>query len=196
MTAPTETEVKIRLSDTARTIDRIGAAGFHESVPRVFEANTLYDTPERHLRQKEMLLRLREVGDKSVITWKGPGVPGRYKSRTEIETTLGSAETMAQIFHRLGYEPSFRYEKFRTEFTRDEAPGVITVDETPIGSFLELEGAGDWIDQTAAQLGFSPEQYILDSYGTLYIADCERRGVLPAQMVFASTPGQVVRHCS
>lgn len=189
MTAPTETEVKIRLSDRARAIDRIRAAGFHESVPRMFEANTLYDTPDKHLRQSEMLLRLRQAGNKSVITWKGPGVPGRYKSRTEIETTLGSTETMAQIFHHLGYEPSFRYEKFRTEFTRGDAPGVITIDETPIGDFLELEGAGDWIDQTAAQLGFSPEQYILDSYGTLYIADCERRGVLPTHMVFASTPG-------
>jgi adenylate cyclase class 2 len=134
-----------------------------------------------------MLLRLREVGDKSVITWKGPSIPGPHKNRPEIEMTLGSAETMARIFHQLGYEPAFRYEKFRTEFIRPGSPGVVTFDETPIGDFLELEGPAEWIDQTAEQLGFRRNEYILDSYGTLYVADCQRRGVQPTHMVFAET---------
>lgn len=189
MTAPTETEVKISLDGKTAALDRIRAAGFRESVPRQFEANTLYDTPGKQLRQKEMLLRLRQIGDKSIITWKGPGIAGPHKSRPEIETLLGSLDAMSQILQQLGFEPVFRYEKYRTEFSRRDAPGIITLDETPIGDFLELEGPSAWIDQTADLLGFSPRQYILDSYGKLYVADCERRGVPPAQMVFASTPG-------
>lgn len=189
MTGPTETEIKIRVGDKARVLDSIAGAGYRQSVARLFESNTIYDTSDGQLRRKEMLLRLRQMGDDSIITWKGPGIPGAYKMRPEIETTLGSAETMAQIFHQLGFDPTFRYEKFRTEFIRDDAPGVITFDETPIGDFLELEGRGEWIDKTAALLGFAPDQYILDSYGKLYLADCERRGVRPTHMVFAPTTG-------
>ncbi len=189
MTGPTETEIKLRIPDKSAVLDQIRAAGFRESVPRLFEANTLYDTPHKRLRKKEMLLRLREVGEKHVLTWKGRGVPGRHKSRPEIETTIGSAQAVAQIFHQLGFEPAFRYEKFRTEFKHEPAPGVITLDETPIGDFLELEGPADWIDGTAQQLGFTPQQYVLDSYVKLYIADCKRRGVKPTHMVFASAPG-------
>jgi adenylate cyclase, class 2 len=63
---------------------------------------------------------------------------------------------------------------------------VVTLDETPIGDFLELEGPGEWIDDTAKRLGFSRQDYVLDSYARLYVADCERRGVEPSHMVFAS----------
>ncbi|MBV8709904.1 MAG: hypothetical protein JO028_22160 [Acidobacteriaceae bacterium] len=93
---------------------------------------------------------------------------------------------MHQILTSIGFQPSFRYEKYRTEFQADGAAGIVTLDETPIGFFLELEGPGDWIDKTAKDLGFSPESYVLESYGRLYVADCERRGVKPSHMVFRS----------
>ena len=160
-------------------------AGFSITQPREFEANTLYDTPSKQLLEQEMALRLRTSGAKQMITWKGPGAPGPYKSRPEIETSVGSVEIMARILAQLGYQPSFRYEKYRREYRRPEEAGVITVDETPLGAFLELEGAGEWIDATAARLGFAPGDYILDSYVRLYIKDCERRGVTPGFMVFS-----------
>ena len=62
----------------------------------------------------------------------------------------------------------------------------MTVDETPIGSFLEIEGPPEWIDSTASRLGFSADDYILESYGRLYLAACERQGVQPTNMVFTS----------
>jgi adenylate cyclase class 2 len=189
MTGPTETEIKLRVADRSSALERIRASGYGESVPRVFEANTLYDSPDQALRRKQMLLRLRQVGAKSVLTWKGPGVPGPHKSRPEIETVVASGDALAQVFRQLGYEPMFRYEKYRTEFRKADTAGVITFDETPIGDFLELEGPAEWIDETADRLGFSRNEYVLDSYGKLYLADCERRGVQPTHMVFASTPG-------
>ena len=182
----TETEVKIRIPDPADILMRLHSAGFRESVPRQFEANTLYDTPENRLRQDGMILRLRQVGGHSVLTWKGQGVPGPHKSRPELETSVGSVQTTHQILTSIGFAPSFRYEKYRREFQADDAAGTVTLDETPIGVFLELEGPGDWIDSTARTLGFSQESYILESYGRLYIADCERRGINPTHMVFPS----------
>lgn len=183
----TETEVKIRLTGASDIRERLQAAGFAVSALRVFESNTLYDTEAGDVAGNGMLLRLRHAGGRAVITWKGRGAAGAYKSRPELETAIGDTEVMHQILTQLGYRRSFRYEKYRTEFTQGkEAAGVVTLDETPIGDFLELEGPGAWIDETAAKLGFSRADYVLDSYGRLYIADCERRGVEPGHMVFAS----------
>ena len=181
-----ETEIKLPVADRATVLERIRTAGFTESAPRVFEANTLYDNGANELRGRGMLLRLRQVGERGIITWKGPGEPGPYKSRPEFETGIGSVETMARILAELGYRAVFRYEKYRTEFAAANEQGTVTVDETPIGDFLELEGLGEWIDRTAEKLGFSRDQYILDSYGRLYLAHCERRGVEPTHMTFAS----------
>ena len=186
MKAAIETEVKIRLANRAATLDTIRRAGLTVSAPRQFESNTIYDTPDHTLRQRNIILRLRQLGDTAVLTWKGRGDPGPYKSRPELETTPGSLDIMDKILQQLGFEPTFRYEKYRTEFSAENSPGVVTLDETPIGDFLELEGPGEWIDRTAKELNFSPQDYILESYGRLYLTDCERRGVQPAHMLFAS----------
>jgi adenylate cyclase class 2 len=61
---------------------------------------------------------------------------------------------------------------------------VATLDETPIGIFLELEGNPGWIDRTAATLGFSERDYIVESYGRLYLEWCKRRRCKPKDMVF------------
>jgi adenylate cyclase class 2 len=184
-----ETEVKIPLRDSARIHERLTHAGFAVSVPRVFETNTVYDTPDSSLRKGDMLLRLRQSGPRGILTWKGPGAPGPYKSRPELETAVGSLETMDKILRQLGYRPGFRYEKYRTEFESPEPnSGTITFDETPIGLFLELEGPGEWIDRAARRLDFSPEDYVLSSYGKLYLDYCAQRGAQPGNMVFAS-PG-------
>jgi adenylate cyclase class 2 len=58
------------------------------------------------------------------------------------------------------------------------------LDQTPIGDFLELEGSPAWIDRTACALGYSPDDYITASYGALYLARCQARGVEPGHMVF------------
>src|SRR2546423_1476111 len=83
MKSPTETEVKIRLPNSTAVASRLHAAGFAQSVPREFESNTLYDTQSRSLQNQGMILRLRQIGDRGVITWKGPDEPGPYKSRRE-----------------------------------------------------------------------------------------------------------------
>ncbi|HMF75825.1 MAG TPA: class IV adenylate cyclase [Bryobacteraceae bacterium] len=180
-----ETEVKIPLADAAAVRGQIEAVGFRVSVARSFESNTIYDTADQALRQASMLLRLRQTGARCVVTWKGPGVPGPHKSRPEIETTVGSLESLDGILRQLGYLPLFRYEKYRTEFTAAHETGSIVLDETPIGDFLELEGTGDWIDETAQRLGFSQQDYVLESYGKLYLNHCVKHDLHHSHMVFA-----------
>lgn len=183
----TETEIKIRLDAPEAVIERIAAAGFTVTKPRVFEINIIYDAPERDLRARGCLLRIREVGGDAILTYKGPADRGKHKSREELETRLGDAATAALVFERLGFNATFRYEKYRTEFERPGEHGVVTVDETPVGWFMELEGAPEWIDRTALALGYSETDYLTDSYGALYLQHCETNAMKPTHMVFSET---------
>ncbi len=183
-----ETEVKISVPDWTGAEAAVRTASLHMNVtaPRVFEANFVYDTARQSLRSAQMLLRLRRVGGRNLLTWKGPYQPGPHKSRPELELMFESFETMHQILGHLGYQTYFRYEKYRTEFGGPESDGIITFDETPIGNYLELEGSASWIDKTAAQLGFTRQDFILESYSRLYFAHCAKQGVQPLNMVFPS----------
>ena len=163
-----EIEIKLRVPGAAAARRLLKAAGFGVVKRRVFEANVLFDDASRELLATRRLLRVRRAGGRAILTYKGTPEPGRHKSREELETPLIRPEEFEAILARLGYTPIFRYEKFRTEFRRGKQAGLIALDETPVGVFLELEGAPDWIDRVAGELGFSESDYILASYATLY----------------------------
>ena len=179
-----EVEIKIATPSAASARALLRRNGFRLDKRRVFESNVLYDTADQALRTRSQLLRLRRAGAKAVLTYKGAPEEGPHKSREELEFSIGSAETAASVFERLGLKPYFRYEKYRTEYRRAREPGHVTVDETPIGVHLELEGPPAWIDRTARRLGFGREDYITASYGALYLQACAARGLPPGDMVF------------
>jgi adenylate cyclase class 2 len=62
----------------------------------------------------------------------------------------------------------FRYQKYR-EVYRWKAVEIV-VDETPIGTFLEIEGEIEAVHAAAAALGYDASQYVADSYVALYLA--------------------------
>jgi len=165
-----EIEVKFRVPDPEALRRRLAAAGFHEETPRTFERNILYDTADRRLRAQTAILRVRKYGDKWVVTFKCPppdnDPAARHKTREETETQVQDGEAIGQIFVRLGYQPAFAYEKWRTEFA--DSTGHCVLDETPIGVYAELEGPPDWIDATGHKLGVDPADFITLSYGRLF----------------------------
>ena len=181
---PVETEIKLRIADAAAGRAAIDSIGAVPTTGRLFEANMVWDTPDGQIRGRGQLLRLRQVGDRCVLTWKGRASGGKHKSREETEVLVSDCPAFSQILANLGYVATFRYEKYRTEFSDPASPGVITLDETPIGCFLELEGTPEWIDTTAGRMGFTESDYLTLSYGTLY---AQHRAVTPsatAWMVF------------
>lgn len=181
-----EVEVKLRLASPEDGLRRLALAGFVQSHPRTFESNTVYDTQAGELRSSDRLLRVRIFGERVTLTYKGPTIAGRHKTREEIETELPDSRSVPMVLERLGYVPAFRYEKYRTAFTRQGEPGEVVLDETPIGSFLEVEGPAEWIDRAAVRLGFSPEDYITATYGALYVEYVRSHPAAPAHMVFAA----------
>ncbi len=183
-TGPNETEIKLKVADMRALRRRLAQAGFRVWKRRVYEVNTVLDTAGRALRSASCLLRIRRAGKRMTLTYKGPPLTGKHKSREERELEIPDADTMLVIFERVGLEPVFRYEKYRTEYKRPSSAGVATLDETPIGTFMELEGTPAWIDRTARRLGYGEPDYITASYGRLYLDWCRERGTDAADMVF------------
>lgn len=161
-----EIEIKFRVGDLRGLTRRLRRAGFRLKTRRTHEMNTLYDLAGGVLRNRKELLRLRHYGSEWKLTHKSQGKKGRHSSRIESETSVGDGRKMDAILRALGYAPSFRYEKFRAEWT--DGKGQVVVDETPIGNFCEIEGTPQWIDATAKKLEVSAADYITKNYATLF----------------------------
>jgi adenylate cyclase class 2 len=179
-----ETEIKLAVPDAAAARRLLRASGFRVARRRAFESNAIFDTPERRFGRGGALLRVRESGRAAQLTYKGPAKPSKHKSREEREVEADDAPMLRLILERLGFVRVFRYEKYRAEYRREETGGVVTLDETPIGVYLELEGTSGWIDRTARRLGFTEEDYITASYGRLYLEWCAARDRAPRDMLF------------
>src|SRR5258708_1950332 len=182
-------ESKFRVRDLRGLRQQLRAAGFRLKTRRTHEMNTLYDLPGGVLRKRRELLRLRQYGSEWKLTHKSQGKRARHSSRVELETSVGDGRKMDAILRALGYAPSFRYEKFRAEWT--DGKGQVVVDETPIGNFCEIEGTPRWIDATAKKLGISPADYITKNYATLFLEWKHQNGYRTQEMTFSAVGKKV-----
>jgi adenylate cyclase class 2 len=180
-----ETEIKLAVEDAAAVRRLLRGAGFRVKVRRSFEINLLFDHPSHNLRGKGLTLRVRKTGSQWLLTYKGPATAKRHKSRVEIETPIADGDAFLQILDGLGFQQCFRYEKYRTVFHAPGKSGLIMLDETPIGTYLEVEGTGSWIDRTATRLGFSERDYITSSYASLFNKYRGTKRTVPECMIFA-----------
>jgi adenylate cyclase class 2 len=214
MATETEIKLKITdVRAFQRALKRIGARPAGPGTSKVHEENVIFDTPQGGLAKHGQLLRIRtetpEAREKSktagpkqrvVLTFKQPmAQPGRagvesasygsHKVREEFEVDVAEAGNLTRIFEALGMRGWFRYEKYRTTFRMPDSKAwakglLIELDETPIGTFVELEGPAAAIDRAAGELGFSKQDYVLKNYLVLYMEDCRRKGEQPRHMVF------------
>jgi adenylate cyclase, class 2 len=198
-----EIEIKLRVADIPTILRKIHALGA-ASQGRMLEQNTLYDTPQSDLRRRGMLLRLRietparrnapaNRRERVIVTVKAPPHKPptnrrsrkrpRYKERAERELVVAnSSRQWIAALTAIGFRPAFRYDKYRTTFRLQSLH--LDLDETPVGSILELEGTPQAIDRAARMLGFSTSAYLRATYWDLYAADRRRRGVRSKNMLF------------
>ncbi len=199
-----------------RTLKKLRAVWVGKGNGRAHQMNLIFDTPDGGLAKHGQLLRIRtetpENGKRGkagkarprvLLTFKSPpeelamgeAAPAvrdrRHKVRQEIEVVLTDAAGLQKIFEGLGLRGWFRYEKYRTTY---RLPGrvkwaqglLLELDETPVGTFLELEGPGEAIDRAAKELGYGVKDYVLKNYLVLYVEDCRKRGVEAGDMLFAA----------
>jgi adenylate cyclase class 2 len=141
------------------------------------------------LKQRVVLTFKRPVDGEEPVSKPHGG--GRYKVREELELEVSDGGTLTKIFDGLRLDGWFRYEKYRTTYKLGAAKTwgkelLVEVDETPVGTFVELEGPAEAIDKAAEALGFSKRDYISKSYLELYVEECRRRGEQPRHMLFAA----------
>lgn len=158
-----EIEVKIRISDLKKIKERIEAQGARCVGSRHQEENTLYDFTDRSLYTKQHAIRLRSVDKKTFLTFKGAKQKSRkFKIREEFETEVKNKKQLEKILQSIGLKPVFRYQKHRTVYRKKNLK--ISLDETSVGNFLELEGSQSDIVRFAKELDISKQEFIKTDY--------------------------------
>jgi adenylate cyclase class 2 len=168
-----EIEVKIRIQDPKSVRDKLLALGVAVTRDRVLEENILYDFPAGTLKSGRRALRLRRSGKRATLTFKGsPRKSRSFKVREEFETGVSDSGQVRKILKALGLQPTFSYQKHRAQFRKGRL--VICLDETPVGTFLELEGERHEITRFARALGFGRADFIQADYIELMGREKER----------------------
>lgn len=214
----TEIKLQVRNEKAfRRELKRLGARPLSPSHVRVHEQNVIFDTPQGGLAKHGQLLRIRTEApqrssakrgrvhpSRTLLTFKRPpAVPsgiaqqaegsGRHKVREEFELEVSNAAVLTRIFEGLGMSGWFHYEKYRTTYCLPArstwAKGLLLeLDETPIGTFVELEGQPEAIDRAAHELGYAKRDFISKNYLALYLDECRRQGREPRNMLFTTPP--------
>lgn len=169
MAEKVETEIKLRMDDAQKARAAVRALGARLERERHFEDNLLVDDALGSLAAGGKALRLRRTEGRAVLTFKGPRQgTAVLKSRPEIEAAVPDPDAFEAILGGLGYRKVFRYQKYRETYSWKDVE--IVVDETPVGTFLEIEGDESAIHEAALALGKSPADYLTASYATLFFA--------------------------
>ena len=169
MPAARENEVKLRIASAEEARRDLVRRGAERVRARHLEDNVLFDDAAASLSRRGCALRIRRTDQGGLLTYKGPRADREgVKTRPEWETSVADADALTAIVGALGYRPVFRYQKYREVFRWN---GVeVVVDETPIGTFLEIEGEIAAIHAAAERLGYRPDDYIRESYAALFLA--------------------------
>jgi adenylate cyclase class 2 len=186
----TNLEIEVKLA--CDNLDRLRQAELDLQLveARHFEDNWLLDSIDQELLNKGAALRVRSVNDKGVLTYKGivrDSETSILKVREEIESAVDEPERVVELFERLGFQRSFRYQKYRTIYNlkRNDKSITVTFDETPMGNFIEIEGDEEGVLQTLQAAGFSEAEIIRESYPELQAQRCKARGLALEDLIFS-----------
>ena len=158
-----EIEVKIRIDNPLEMKQKLIAQGSVVTIERFLEKNAFYDFRAGSLLAGKEALRLRTIGKRSWLTFKGPAQGSRsFKVREEFESEVRNGPQFRKILKALGLQPIFQYRKRRTHLRKGRLK--ICLDETSVGNFIELEGRRNEIVAFAKALGYTRADFITWDY--------------------------------
>lgn len=173
-----EVEVKFRNTEPARVLARLLALGAQRIEERI-DADQYFNAPDRDFAQTDEAFRLRRIGSRNMLTYKGPKRDSITKTRTEIEVPLGAGEAVAddveRMFVSLGYRPVAIVRKQRTVYhlEHDRFDIEACLDEVGyVGSYVELEIV------TEQEQAEEAKDIVLNLAEKLGLKDQERRSYL------------------
>lgn len=169
-----EVEAKLRLRDRAGLERRLAALGAQAGPPEV-QDDTFFAHPGRDFARTDEALRLRRVGTRLELTYKGPkqggpgnGVGSSPKARLEQSLTLQADPT--DLLASLGFRPVARLRKTRLPYRLEDV--AVDLDHLEgLGDFVEVEvvaadrqQAARRVEAVVARLGLDQEPRLVQSY--------------------------------
>lgn len=149
-----EIEVKILEINAPEIEQKLLKLGAKKTFSGKIES-TLLDHPELRLHENDKVLRVRTVGDKVELCFKGKKEGEQFKIREEIEVETNDVIDTLQIFKSLGFVATVTNNKKRVSYKLENAK--IEFDTiTGIPTFLEIEGITEQdVVECVRKLGYS-----------------------------------------
>jgi len=163
-----EIEIKARCADLDALERKVaGKGGVSEGTRR--ERDLYFNHPSRDFAVTDEAFRIRSAGGYHALTYKGPKLGGRSKTRYEAEVEIGDADLMGEILDRLGFLKVRIVEKERRMYRLGDI--TVCLDRVAgVGDFAELEKMGE--DRE------SVEEELFALAGELGLGDLERKSYL------------------
>ena len=175
-----ERELKFRCDDLSSLREHLIEDEAERISASTKETNWILDR-DGALWDRGEVLRVRSQGADAHLTSKGPArFEEGTKIRNEREVGVDGHERVIAIFRGLGFEVSRRYEKFRETWRLGGV--LVCLDHTPIGDFVEFEGAQ--ANQVAKRYRFKPIEAERSNYLELYEEYRRNHPDAPEDMVF------------
>ena len=144
-----EIEVKAYADDLERVETDLKRMGAH-FVAEINQTDTYFNHPNRIFAETDEALRIRVSDDHTFLTYKGPKIDARSKTREEIEVSLEHADVTAQLLTKLGFTPVADVKKVRRIFTLDNFTICLDTVDT-VGTFVEVETSGENVEELQNQ---------------------------------------------
>lgn len=163
-----EAEAKIRIDCDARSElhSRLAELGFFREWSG-YEEDIYYQHPCRDVAETDEAIRVRVSERGRRLTYKGPRMGGRLKTRVEYEA--GVDGHIEHILESLGFRPSIRVRKHRIIYRGHGAS--VTLDTVEgLGCFVEVEvldGGEEEVIGIIKMLGLNSGELVTESYAML-----------------------------
>ncbi len=133
-----EIEIKARAPIGIReTLRNLGAA---PSV-KVIQRDVYFNHPQRDFEETDEALRIRYEDGRTFMTYKGPKVDKKTKTREEIEFSIDDGRKAESMLEKLGFRRSVEVSKRRETYIL-EGIRICLDDVEKLGFFVEIETEG------------------------------------------------------
>ncbi len=189
---PREIEAKLKVESHEPVRKHLRAVGALRLL-EVIETNSIFDRPDGSLRRGGCGLRIRSSKDvdtghvSATLTFKGPthdrtrrdpDAASTFKSREELETTIGDAATGESLLAGLGFVRVLRFEKRRESWKLGDC--LVELDRPPhLGLFVEIEGHHEKaIRKVQLLLDLGDRSHVGASYVRMLLSYCQDHGIV------------------
>jgi len=132
-----EVEIKSPCAEPDGMRKRLAVLGAARTESRV-DRDLYYNHPVRDFAKTDEAVRIRSIGDRHYLTYKGPKLSTKTKSRVEEEVSIADPETGRNILSALSFTEVLLVEKKREVYKLNDIEICLDTIEG-LGSFVELE---------------------------------------------------------